>query len=108
MMAEFHAIGRAHEVRPFAALGAKLHEVDSLEAARSAMEGLKTPSFVAISEEFAEAASGTKGALVVILPGKNRLAVEATRRLVLQAVGVDLVARAESLEPGPTQDRTSR
>jgi len=96
MRLAIHAVGRAHEVRALAALGAQVHEVDSPEAAREAVRALAAGgSFLVLSEEFAEAAAEAPGVTVLVLPGPRRRGLETTRDIVLRSFGVDLVARAE-------------
>jgi hypothetical protein len=70
MKAALHAIGRSAEIQPLLALGASLHEVDSLDGAQAAARELNQESvMLLLSDEFAEAETEAPAALVLVLPG---------------------------------------
>jgi vacuolar-type H+-ATPase subunit F/Vma7 len=101
MKAVLHAIGRSRDILPYAAAGFSLHEVSSIDEARSAVEACAAGSLVILSEEFAEAAEAAEaaeGPLVVILPGvqeSKHAALQKTRDLITRSIGVDLIAKAQ-------------
>jgi hypothetical protein len=101
MRAALHAIGRPWEVHPLLALGAQLHEVESLEQAFSAVSELDRESaLLLLAAEFAEAETRAATALVIVLPGARaggRDALEMTRELVSRSVGVDLIAKSKRM-----------
>jgi hypothetical protein len=91
MKAALHAIGRSAEIRPLLALGARLHEVESLAEARAVAGELDKESVLMLfSDEFAEAETVVSAALVLVLPGirpSSRDPLEMTRELVSRSVG---------------------
>jgi len=113
MKAALHAVGRSAEIHPLLALGASLHEVDSLAEAQAAARELDQESvMLLLSDEFAEAESEAPKALVLVLPGTRapgsaeggaqpgaaglrRDPLEKTRELVSRSVGVDLIAKSK-------------
>lgn len=105
MKAALHAVGRSTDLLPLLALGASLHEVDSLEQARETVRGLDRQSgqagiLVLISEEFSEAEAEASQSLAVVLPGRRpsgRDSLEKTRELVSRSVGVDLIAKSKRM-----------
>ena len=101
MKAALHAIGRSAEIQPLLALGAELHEVQSLEQARSMVRELDRENvFLLLSDEFAEAEPAAAVALVLVLPGTRaagRDPLEMTRELVSRSVGVDLIAKSKRM-----------
>ena len=102
MRASLHAVGRSADTLPFLALGAALHEVDSLEKARAAVRSLSAQpqSLILLSEEFAAAETEAPEGRVFVLPGvrgAKREALERTRELVSRSVGVDLIAKAKRM-----------
>ena len=106
MKAALHAIGRSAEIQPLLALGAELHEVDSLERARAVVRELDRESvFLLMGDELAPAESEAAAALVLVLPGTRSAAeggmqrdpLEMTRELVSRSVGVDLIAKSKRM-----------
>jgi len=106
MKAALHAIGRSAEIHPLLALGARLHEVESLAEARTAARELDQESvMLLLSDEFAEAETEAPTALVLVLPGAlaagaagvRRDPLEKTRELVSRSVGVDLIAKSKRM-----------
>lgn len=101
MKAALHAIGRSAEIRPLLALGARLHEVESLAEARAVAGELDKESVLMLfSDEFAEAETVVSAALVLVLPGirpSSRDPLEMTRELVSRSVGVDLIAKSKRM-----------
>jgi len=101
MKVVLHAVGRTQDILPFLALGATLHEVESLadarDAVRRATEGEESV-LVILSEEFGRAAEEGGAALVFLSPGAagaERASLERMRGLITRAIGVDLIAKAE-------------
>ena len=101
MRARIHAVGRTPDVLPFLALGATIHDADSLAEAREAVKALvRDPAvLVILAEEFAEAAdlAPPGGALVVVTPGAKGgrgMSLARTREMISRSVGVDLIAKA--------------
>jgi hypothetical protein len=101
MKAALHAIGRSAEIHPLLALGAQLHEVESLSQARAVTRELDLESvLLLLSDEFAEAETEVSAALVLVLPGtraSTRDPLEMTRELVSRSVGVDLIAKSKRM-----------
>jgi hypothetical protein len=105
MKAALHAVGRSTDLLPLLALGASLHEVDSLEQARETVRELdrqsqQTSILVLLSEEFAAAEAEASASLAVVLPGRQtsgRDSLEKTRELVSRSVGVDLIAKSKRM-----------
>ena len=101
MKAALHAIGRSAEIHPLLALGAQLHEVESLNQARAVAQELDRESvLLLLSDEFADAESEASAALVLVLPGTRAAArdpLEMTRELVSRSVGVDLIAKSKRM-----------
>ena len=115
MKAALHAIGRSAEIHPLLALGAELHEVESLAEARAVARELDKESvMLLLSDEFAEAETEASAALVLVLPGLRassaaeggvqpgaaglrRDPLEMTRELVSRSVGVDLIAKSKRM-----------
>jgi hypothetical protein len=101
MKAALHAVGRSADIHPLLALGAELHEVESLEQARAAARELDRESvLLLLSDEFAEAETEASAALVLVLPGTRaagRDPLEMTRELVSRSVGVDLIAKSKRM-----------
>lgn len=101
MKAALHAIGRSAEIHPLLALGAQLHEVESLANARAVARELDKESvLLLLSDEFAEAETEASAALVLVLPGlraSSRDPLEMTRELVSRSVGVDLIAKSKRM-----------
>ena len=101
MKAALHAIGRSAEIHPLLALGARLHEVESLDQARAVARELDQESvLLLLSDEFADAESEASAALVLVLPGTRAAArdpLEMTRELVSRSVGVDLIAKSKRM-----------
>jgi vacuolar-type H+-ATPase subunit F/Vma7 len=98
--AALHAVGRSAEIRPLLALGAELHEVQSIEQARTVARELDSESvLLLLSDEFAEAETEAAAALVLVLPGlrPGRDPLEMTRELVSRSVGVDLIAKSKRM-----------
>jgi vacuolar-type H+-ATPase subunit F/Vma7 len=102
MRAELHAIGRAADVLPYLALGARLHEVSSLEEAREVLRALahERQALIMLSEELAAAEIEAPEALLIVLPGEkgaSGMSLELTRELITRSVGVDLIARSKRM-----------
>ncbi len=101
MKAALHAVGRSAEIHPLLALGAELHEVESIEQARAAARELDRESvLLLLSDEFADAETQVSTALVLVLPGlraSSRDPLEMTRELVSRSVGVDLIAKSKRM-----------
>ena len=101
MKAALHAIGRSAEIHPLLALGAELHEVESMPQARDAARELDRESvLLLLSDEFADAETEVSAALVLVLPGlrvSGRDPLEMTRELVSRSVGVDLIAKSKRM-----------
>ncbi len=101
MKAALHAVGRSAEIHPLLALGAELHEVESIEQARAAARELDRESILLLlSDEFADAETEVSAALVLVLPGiqaSKRDPLEMTRELVSRSVGVDLIAKSKRM-----------
>jgi len=101
MRAALHAVGRSADIHPLLALGARLHEVDSLQQARAVARELDQSSvLLLLSAEFAEAETEASAALVIVLPGAGASALgslEKTRELVSRSVGVDLIAKSKRM-----------
>ena len=105
MMAALHAVGRSTDMLPLLALGASLHEVDSLAQAQDAVRELDRQArqaniLILLSQEFAEAEAQAAESLVVVLPGRRptgRDSLEKTRELVSRSVGVDLIAKSKRM-----------
>jgi hypothetical protein len=101
MKAALHAIGRSGEIHPLLALGAELHEAESIEQARSAARELDREGvLLLLTDEFADAESEVSAALVLVLPGigaVKRDPLEMTRELVSRSVGVDLIAKSKRM-----------
>jgi hypothetical protein len=108
MKAALHAIGRSAEIHPLLALGAQLHEVESLGQARATARELDRENvLLLLSDEFAEAETEATAALVLVLPGTQASAaaesglrrdpLEMTRELVSRSVGVDLIAKSKRM-----------
>jgi len=99
--AALHAIGRSAEIHPLLALGAQLHEVESLNQARAVAQELDRESvLLLLSDEFADAEGEASAALVLVLPGTRAAArdpLEMTRELVSRSVGVDLIAKSKRM-----------
>jgi hypothetical protein len=101
MKAALHAIGRSAEIQPLLALGAQLHEVESIGQARAVARELDLESvLLLLSDEFAEVETEASVALVLVLPGTRASArdpLEMTRELVSRSVGVDLIAKSKRM-----------
>lgn len=107
MKAALHAVGRSAEIHPLLALGAELHEVESVDQARAVARELDRESvLLLLSDEFAEAETEASAALVLVLPGLRapgaaeglrRDPLEMTRDLVSRSVGVDLIAKSKRM-----------
>ncbi len=101
MKAALHAVGRSAEIHPLLALGAELHEVESMQQARDAARELDKESvLLLLSDEFADAETEVSAALVLVLPGlraSGRDPLEMTRELVSRSVGVDLIAKSKRM-----------
>ncbi len=102
MRAVLHAVGRSTDMLPLLALGASLHEVDSLEQAQDMVRELDRQAniLILLSQEFAEAEAQAAESLVVVLPGARptaRESLEKTRELVSRSVGVDLIAKSKRM-----------
>jgi vacuolar-type H+-ATPase subunit F/Vma7 len=105
MRAALHAIGRSIDMLPLLALGASLHEVDSLQQAQETVreldrQGEQLKVLILLSEQFAEAEAQATESLVVVLPGtrpSERDSLEKTRELVSRSVGVDLIAKSKRM-----------
>ncbi len=105
MKAALHAVGRSAEIHPLLALGAQLHEVETLNQARAVARELDRESvLLLLSDEFADAESEASAALVFVLPGiragaagLRRDPLEMTRELVSRSVGVDLIAKSKRM-----------
>jgi hypothetical protein len=106
MKAALHAVGRSAEIHPLLALGAELHEVESVEQARAVARELDRESvLLLLSDEFAAAETEAFSALVLVLPGIRAAAegglrrdpLEMTRELVSRSVGVDLIAKSKRM-----------
>lgn len=102
MRAALHAVGRSTDMLPLLALGASLHEVDSLEQAKDMVRelDLRANILILLSQEFAEAETQASESLVVVLPGARptaRESLEKTRELVSRSVGVDLIAKSKRM-----------
>jgi hypothetical protein len=108
MKAALHAVGRSAEIHPLLALGAELHEVESIEQARAVARELDRENvLLLLSEEFADAETESSAALVLVLPGIQAAAegglgpkrdpLEMTRELVSRSVGVDLIAKSKRM-----------
>jgi vacuolar-type H+-ATPase subunit F/Vma7 len=102
MRAVLHAVGRSTEMLPLLALGASLHQVDSLAQAEEAVRDLARQASILIllSQEFAQAEAQAAESLVVVLPGTMPAAgdsLEKTRELVSRSVGVDLIAKSKRM-----------
>ncbi len=101
MKAALHAVGRSAEIHPLLALGAELHEVESLAEARAAARELDRESvLLLLTDEFADAETESQAALVLVLPGlraAGRDPLEMTRELVSRSVGVDLIAKSKRM-----------
>lgn len=101
MKAALHAVGRSAEIHPLLALGAELHEVESIDQARAVARELDRESILLLlSDEFAEAETEASAALVLVLPGirpSSRDPLEMTRELVSRSVGVDLIAKSKRM-----------
>ncbi len=83
MKAALHAVGRSAEIHPLLALGAELHEVESIDQARAVARELDRESILLLlSDEFAEAETEASAALVLVLPGLRTSSAQAgaTRR----------------------------
>ena len=100
------AVGEPASVGPFAAVGARIVGAPDEESARKALasRALREAELVLVSEDAAAAArdemadlrKAARGAVLVVpgCRGTKGAALEEIRRLVINAVGVDLVARA--------------
>jgi len=102
MRAALHAVGRSTDMLPLLALGASLHEVDSLAQAEEMVRELDRQANVLIllSQEFGAAEAQAAESLVVVLPGARpaaRDSLEKTRELVSRSVGVDLIAKSRRM-----------
>ena len=101
MKAALHAVGRSAEIHPLLALGAELHEVESIAQARAAARELDRESvLLLLTDEFADAETESQAALVLVLPGlraATRDPLEMTRELVSRSVGVDLIAKSKRM-----------
>ncbi len=99
--AALHAVGRSAEIHPLLALGAELHEVETLGEARAAARELDRESvLLLLTDEFADAETESQAALVLVLPGlraSTRDPLEMTRELVSRSVGVDLIAKSKRM-----------
>jgi hypothetical protein len=99
--AALHAVGRSAEIHPLLALGAELHEVESIEQARAVARELDNERvLLLLSDEFADAETESHAALVLVLPGLRasiRDPLEMTRELVSRSVGVDLIAKSKRM-----------
>ena len=99
--AALHAVGRSAEIHPLLALGAELHEVESIGEARSVVRELDRDNvLLLLSDEFADAETDSPAALVLVLPGiqaARRDPLEMTRELVSRSVGVDLIAKSKRM-----------
>jgi len=105
MRAALHAVGRSADLLPLLALGATLHEVDSLQKAQEAVrtldqQGAQEATLILISQEFAEAEAQASASLTIVLPGRRLsgpASLEKTRELVSRSVGVDLIAKSKRM-----------
>ncbi len=109
MRAALHAVGRSADILPLMALGAHLHEAETLEQAREVVRALTAEAgasasvLILLSEEFAQAEGELpeeSSALLTVLPraGSSSLAsLEKTRELVSRSVGVDLIAKSKRM-----------
>ncbi len=102
MRAALHAVGRSTDMLPLLALGASLHEVDSLAQAEETVRELDRQAniLILLSQEFAGAEAQAAESLVVVLPGARPAAgdsLEKTRELVSRSVGVDLIAKSKRM-----------